>query len=323
MPRFELIHRSPILRRQVDHLRVTVSSRVTGTNTHSGQGPGRQLGRELRKLRETAGLTQSEAAELLDCGQAKINKMEYSILRVSSDDLEKLLVIYKVAPDRAESLRVLAKEQPARRSADTPTTWRAYEEMTDRELDARAIFSWHCERIPVLLRSEPYMLCGVRNYPGSSERVIELLRRRRARTKALFADGPLDYQAILSESALLRMPGGYSPELVVEQMEHLINLARTSNRLVLRILPFSAPLDFVNTDFVVMRFPPGIDEKDFAYIEYVSGAKNITTPSEVDSFENHWNQLRDVALNPTDSLEFVAAVANRARTNPSSMSETL
>lgn len=284
-------------------------------NTPSGREPGRQLGRELRKLRKAARLTQKEAAKLLGCGQAKITKIEYNDLRVSAEALEDLLAIYKVAPGQAESLRLLVRSQRARRSVDTPPLWRAYEERTDRELDARAIFSWHSEGIPVPLRSEPYMLRSVSKYPGTPERVTELLRLRKARTRVLFDDGPLDYQTILSESALRRMPGGYCPELVLEQMTHMINLVHTSHRLTLAILPFSAPLDYVDTDFVLLRFPPNVDEKDFAYIEYVSGARNIAVPREVDSFEKHWYQLRDVALSPSDSLEFMAAVADEAREN--------
>lgn len=318
MPRFDLSLRSHILCAS-DHLRVTASSRVTGKNTPSGPGSGRQLGRELRKLRKAARLTQVEAARSLGYGQAKITKIEHSTLRVSAEDLEQMLTVYQASPEQAEVLRQLRENQRARRSADTPRLWPAYEEFTDWEMNARSVLAWHSEGIPVILRSEPYMLRGVRNHPGTPEQVIELLRRRKARTKVLFTDGPLDYQIILSESALLRMPGGHCPDLVVEQVEHMINLVHKSKLLTVRVLPFNAPLDFVDSDFVLLRFPPAAGMKDFAYIEYVSGARNISAPREVDRFEEHWNRLRDAALSPDDSLEFMAAAAQRAVENKESI----
>ncbi len=290
-----------------------MSSRVTSKDTPSGRDSGRQLGRELRKLRQAAGITQNRAAEWLGCRQAKINKIESSLVRISRSDLDRLLELYEVDPGRAESLRALAKRQPARRSVDSPPLWRAYEDLTDRELDAQAIFSWHSEGIPVPLCSEAYMLQRVGHHPGTAECVTELLRRRKARSKILFDEGALDYQTILSESALRRMPGGHSPELVVDQMEHMIYLIKSSHRLTLRILPFAAPLDFVDSDFILLRFPPEIDEKDFAYIEYVSGARNISNASELESFEEHWSRLQAAALSPIASLEFIELVMREAR----------
>lgn len=293
-----------------------MSIRVMGNNTPSGREAGRQLGRELRKLREDAGLTQSDIAEQLGCGQAKINKLENSLSRVSGDDLEKLLKIYSVSADHAKNLRDLAMNQPPRRSVGSPPMWPAYEELTDRELDARAIFSWHSEGIPVPLCSEPYMLQRMNNHPMAPGCVTELLRRREARAKVLSDEAEVDYQVVLSESALRRMPGGYQPEVVIEQMEHMIALVENGRRLRLHILPFDAPLDFVDSAFVLVRFPPEADEKDFVYLEYVSGARNIRKASEVVSFEIHWRRLRDAALSPADSVEFMGSIADRARSDP-------
>lgn len=293
-------------------------SRVTRNNTHSG----RELGRELRKLRKGARLSQTDVANRLKCGQAKINKIESSIVRVSSADLERLVDLYQVSAGHAEDLRELLRHQPARRSADTPVIWPAHERLTDLELDAQAIFSWHSEGIPVPLASEPYLLARVGNHPGSRECVTELLAQRVARSKILHDESVVDYQPILSESALLRMPGGYCPRLVVDQMEHLVNLVHASSRLTLRILRFDAALDFVDSDFILLRFPPTVDEKDFAYLEYVSGARNITKSSELESFEEHWRRLRGAALNPVDSVAFIESIANKARDDLGDMCES-
>lgn len=287
--------------------------RVKDSNTQGGPGHGRQLGRALRELRNGADLTQTEVGTRIGCRQAKINKIESSLSGVGSDDLEKLIDLYQVPAERAAELRDLAKARPARRSSDAPVIWPANDYLTDRELDARTIFAWYSEGIPVPLCSEPYMLRRLSNHPGSRQCVTELLAKREARAKLFSGESTVDYQPILSESALRRMPGGNSPQLLVEQMEYMANLTRRSNPPTLRILPFDAPLDFVDSNFVLVRFPPGSDEKDFAYIEYASGARNIFKASELKTFEEHWRRTRDAALRPVDSIALIESIANKTR----------
>ena len=273
----------------------------------------RELGRELRKLRKSAGLTQSDAAQALNCGQGKINKIEMTLVRIDIAELDKLLELYAADDDKAESLRDLAARLPVgRRGASVLPRSSSYEELTDREPDARAIYNWHCERIPVSLRSEQYTL----RHLGDQQRtprsvVVEMLRRRKARAEVLFGDRSLDYQVILSESSLRRMPGGFSPELTVDQMEHMARLVEDSARLTLRVLPFDAPLPYVDSDFVLLRFVQA--DTDFAYIEYPGGARKISSSGELLGFAEHWEQLKSAALGPEESLNFILNVAEDAR----------
>lgn len=271
-----------------------------------------QLGRRLRELRRAAGLTQHKVAQALKCTQGKINKLERQGVRVNPQELERLIELYRVTVEEADTLRRLARHQANLRRA---TEWRrsspAYEKLLAGLPSAAAVLNWHGERIPVALRSEQYMVEHLGEHDEPGERVAALLRRRRAAAGILAHPTPIDYQVILSESALWRMPGGSAPGLVVDQIEHLLGLTGRSSRLTLRILPFTAPLPYVDTDFVLVRFAEA--DRNFAYIEYPGGSRTIEKAAELNCFADHWCQLRDAALSPAQTTEFLTEFLRRTR----------
>ncbi|MDX3158445.1 helix-turn-helix transcriptional regulator, partial [Streptomyces scabiei] len=70
---------------------------------------GRQLGDELRKLREAAGVSMAEAAELLDCTKGKISRMENGHVPVRTPDLNALMHAYRVeTPETRNRLAAMA-----------------------------------------------------------------------------------------------------------------------------------------------------------------------------------------------------------------------
>jgi transcriptional regulator with XRE-family HTH domain len=265
----------------------------------------RQLGRELRKARTEAKLTQSAIAAILGCGQGKINKIETTLVAVSRAELELMLKAYQLPEDKADDLRRLAVHDRIRRRRNSVLTSPAFEELSDRESDATEVLCWHSERIPGPLQSEHYMFQQFNTNAGTYD-VVQLARRRLARTRVFTVENPPHYQVILSESSLYRMPGGRSPELVVDQAEHLLTCMKSYARLTLRILTFDAPVPYVDSDFVVLRFN---DEDDFAYLEYPGGARILTKPKELAHFEEHWRELRDAALSTEDSMQFLDQLA--------------
>jgi transcriptional regulator with XRE-family HTH domain len=275
----------------------------------SGATSRRQLGRELRKARTEARLTQSAIAAVLGCGQGKINKIETTLVAVSRAELEKMLEAYRVPADKAADLRRLAVQDRMRRRRNGVQSSPAFEQLSDRESDATEVLCWHSERIPGPLQSEHYMYQQF-NTNSDSLDVVQLARRRLARTHLFTVDDPPHYQVILSESSMHRMPGGRSPELVVDQAEHLLTCVKNYPRLSLRILTFDAPVPCVDSDFVLLRFD---GDDDFAYIEYPGGARIFTRPRELAMFEDHWRELRDAALGTEESIQFLEHLAEVRR----------
>lgn len=267
-----------------------------------------QLGRELRKARVDAGMTQSVAAKVLDCRQGKINKIEKTLVAVNMAELNKLLDAYQVAAKKAAELRELAADDGHRSRPKSEPRSLAFRKLSDLELDATEILCWHCEGIPGPLQSELYMLRQFHADAEPTSEVVQLIRQRVARTRIFTAEDPPLYRVVLSESSLHRMPGGRSPEMTLDQVEHLSTAIRNHEQLTLQILPFDAPIRYVHTDFVIVRFDG--DEDDFTYVEYPGDARII---KDITEFEKHWRELRDAALSPDDSIKFLDRFAEETR----------
>jgi transcriptional regulator with XRE-family HTH domain len=261
-----------------------------------------QLGRELRKARVGAGLTQHDVARALGCGQGKIQKIEDSTTEsVATDDLAVMLDLYQVTVEDRARLTALAAERRRRRPDAGPKQPADFERLIEAEADAVEILAWHHERIPGPLQSEHYMLKQFAL--EGEENVVPLLRRRLSRAMVFTVEDPPRYRVVLSESSLHRMPGGRAPAVVVDQAEHLLRLSDTYDRLTLQILTFEADIAFVETDFTVLHFAGKQD--DFAYQENLINTSASTAQKVVAKCRDNWHKLHRAALDPDDSKKFL------------------
>lgn len=263
-----------------------------------------RLGRNLRKLRVDADITQEAVGERLGYGQAKVNKIETTLCSISMEKLEVLIDMYGVAPDEAADLRELVAQDlengPPRMQGNPYTV------LTDLELEASEIRCWHGSRIPGPLKSERYTL-GQYGPGITGGKVTEVLRRRKARIRVLTMPGAPRYRAILDESSLYRLPGGYTPENMVDQVSYLLDLIAAHPQLELRILPFVAPAPYVDPDFQLLMFDdPGLT--DFAYVEDSGAPRMRKKKSELKRFHEHWAALDAVALDVSATREFLAGL---------------
>lgn len=264
------------------------------------------LGRRLRRARDAACLTQTAVAERLGCGQAKINKIETTLVGISPDELETLLDLYGVTGAEADELRELVARDlragPARTKFSTAMA--AFAALSDLEAEAVEIRCWHGERIPRTLQSEAYVRKQHEHLSGDIDGVLQ---QWRARTRLFTVPRPPRYRAVLSESSLHRLPRGWSPRLLTDQVLHLLSL---TSRVELRILPFDADIAFVETDFQILHFD-NPRQPDFAYIEHPGGSAKYHKAAVLRKFDEHWQQLTDAALSPADSESFLRGLMNR------------
>jgi transcriptional regulator with XRE-family HTH domain len=270
-----------------------------------------QLGRLLRQAREAAELTQDTVSIALGCRQAKINKMEKTLVGIEPADLDKLIALYRLPQDEAAALRELAELDrqygPARTKYSN--TMAAFNELTDIEPEAREIRCWHSERLPGPLQSEMYILKQHEPLITDPHQVTQVLRERTARTKVFTVANPPAYRVILSESALHRMPGGRNPRIVTDQVQHLIKLMDTYQQLEVRILTFDADVPWVDSDFEYLMFPDG-GHCDFVYIEYPGRSKECKHADELRECRDHWNMLSAAALDVQASREFLLGLTS-------------
>lgn len=274
----------------------------------------RQLGRFLRQARESAGVIQTRAAKELGCGQAKINKIEKTLVKIGREELDKLIRLYGVPEDEAAKLRELAaldqRDSPERTKHTNTLT--AFGELIERELEAREIRCWHSERIPGPLQSQMYVLTMYEaEFAAGKANVTRVLREWEARRNVFTVDNPPRYLVILSESALRRMPGGgAATQLRVDQAEYLLTLMDRYEQLDVRILTFDAEIPYVDSDFQHLEFL-GEEPCEFFYIEYPGGSRKCKAAHELEECRKHWTALLEAALDRAQSREFLNRLAGR------------
>lgn len=265
----------------------------------------RRLGRALRQARQQAGLTQVAVAKVLRVGQAKINKIEATLVSISPGELEKLVELYQLPAEEAEELTALALRDLQEGSGRTG--WSAFTDLTELEAEASEMRSCHSERIPGILQSERYAL---RQYELSEipRAVIDQSTTRRlARTDLFARQNPPQYRAILSESSLHRMPGGRSAELVADQAGHLLRMMEDHGRVEIRILTFDANVPYIPPDFILLSFDGKYE--DLVYIEYIGGSRMLKSRREFTQFRQYWEVLEQAALSADDTKKFLKQFA--------------
>jgi transcriptional regulator with XRE-family HTH domain len=271
----------------------------------------RQLGNEIRRARLAAGMTQQDVAELLDCGQAKINKIEAGAVSVKLSELKRMLEAFGATRTAVEMMMELARTSGQRgqwsgyRSA-VPHWFRTF---TDLEPAASEILSWHGERIPGPLQSEHYMLKQFSEARATD--VTSLVRNRAERKQVFDLKRPPYYRFILGEAAFCRMPGGPSPSVALDQIQHLLALEKTYARTFIHVLPFDSKLSFVPNDFTIMRFSDAT--KDFVFVEHAAGGVYIDDEDDFELFVDAWDRLRGAALERNETAEFLEKMAQDFR----------
>jgi transcriptional regulator with XRE-family HTH domain len=279
----------------------------------TGTGPAvrrRQLMTELKRLRETTGLTQEDVAGQLDWHPTKIMRIETGRTAPHPNDVRVMLGLYGVADNGIlAGLLKLAKDARQR------GWWYSYKDVLlsrfelflGLESEADTIRDFELSMIPGLLQTDDYareLIRGLMAFDAAEiERRVEL---RMARQQILASADAPHLWAILDEAAIRRVVGG---QLIMKaQLLHLANSAE-HGRTTIQVLPYSAgPHPGQAGPFIILGFAEPT-EPEVVYMETVGGNLYVDKPEEVRLFSTVFDQLRAVALSPSQSAAMLQALA--------------
>ena len=280
----------------------------------------RQLGNELHRLREIAGLTQEQAAESLDKAPNKISRTETGQVGISKTDLDALLRLYKASEKDAAWCRELAKGTRRRRTkamAETtlylgPKWFRAFR---DLEQGASQIMQVGSEIVPGNLQTESYtraMFLGQGSFPDH-QTMEDTVRVRRDRQALLTRENAAQFIFVLSESVLRRVIGG--PKVMAEQLRHLADLALLPN-VDIQVIPFETlSYEPIGYDFIVLRFDYS-SATDIVYVEMYDDAFCLDKPETVRNYAELQRRLAAIALGPVESRNLIVELAGQFAARP-------
>ncbi len=268
---------------------------------------GRRLMRELKRLRETSGMSPDEAAQRLDFSVSTLYRLENGKSRVDADDLEDMLDLYDVrSPDR-DALVALGRDSRRR------GWWTTYKDVftgsyVGLESDA-AMIQVASPVIPGLFQTADYaraVISETRPLLDGAEierRVAARIARQRA---VLGRENPPDVHAVLDEAAVHRAVGG--PAVMGDQLSALAK-ASTQPGVTVQIVPFAAGAHAaLEGEFVILSFPDP-EDPPVAYAEGLFGDLYLEAKEELDRYALAWTYLLGKALSPADSMALTGELA--------------
>ena len=202
----------------------------------------RQLGMALRRLRDEAGKTQQDAADLLGKVRSRVVSLEDGSATASPDDLTILLDLYQVDGEERDTLLALAAKARARtkRRTHVDVLPNAYRRFADLEASASEINCYESGRIPGLLQSPAYVRAVLAECEGvwwrkkDVEGGDRLAFRTERQSKIFESMEPRLLRFVITEDALHANMG--APEVMREQLTHLLALIGEYRDLTVRVL---------------------------------------------------------------------------------------
>jgi transcriptional regulator with XRE-family HTH domain len=261
---------------------------------------GRQLLRELKRLREQAGMTQDDAGSRLHLTLQKLSRIENGQLP-GYHETRAMLKLYGLTPEEWTPYLELWERAKKR------GWWRQYRlhdsSYICMEQEATTLIEFQLGRLPELLQIESYARkCLHSAPPRSSDKEIEaeVSVRLRRQDRLLAAERPLVLHALIHEPTL-------SQGVDHKQRMHLVELAMTSN-VTVQIVPQSAGLHSGLGGSVTLLGFDDAQEPDIVFTETVLGLAQSQDEDRTSSVRMMLQHIAGLAMSPEDSLDMLKSM---------------
>ncbi|MFD9257692.1 Scr1 family TA system antitoxin-like transcriptional regulator [Streptomyces sp. NPDC059538] len=248
-------------------------------------------GYELRRLREGAGLKQSQLGDIIYCTGSLIGMVENG-RRVPTRDFSERVDAALVTDGHFSRLVGLVLRSVL------PTWFQPFAEMEAR---AAYISTYQAQLVYGLLQTEAYARAVLAT--GLPDSVDDLVAARLDRQRVLDRDNPPMVWVVLDEAALYRPIGGR--EIMRNQLAHLLSL-RDRRWVRIQVLPFSAGehASLIGS-FTAMRFD---DDAEIVYSEDLISGHMTANPDTVKEGALRYAHLQAAALSVEDSAALIIRV---------------
>lgn len=238
------------------------------------------FGSELRRYRELAGLSQDQLGKKVHVTGSFIGAVERAECRCD----RRLAVESDKVPDTRGALVSLWD------ALVLPSVYPSWFDWPRHERAATVLRAFQFSVVYGLLQTEAY----ARALLGPDEAAVQA---RLARQEILSKDKAPLVVCVLDEGVLHRKVG--SPEIMREQLEHLISVA--SDRIRIQVVPDEWHPGVLGS-FVISTPDRGAE---VAYVQTVSRGLTIAEPKEIGKLNEIFEQVRSYALPVGQSLDLI------------------
>jgi transcriptional regulator with XRE-family HTH domain len=257
------------------------------------------LGNQLRRLRESSGVSREEAGYSIRGSGSKISRMELGKVGLKERDIADLLTLYGVFEDdeRDTFLEMV-------RQSNEPGWWHRYNDLlpgwfqdyVGLEESASRIQTYEIQFVPGLLQTESYARAVVeRGLPDAREDEVQRrVHLRMHRQKMFTRPRTPRLWAVIDESVLYRPIGG--AKVLRQQIEHLLDVIRLPH-VSLQVLSFGQGGSAAESAYTMLRFSEQ-EIPDIVYLEHLSGALYLDKQEDVETYTKASHRLAVDACTP-------------------------
>ncbi|HZX37185.1 MAG TPA: helix-turn-helix transcriptional regulator [Streptomyces sp.] len=256
------------------------------------------LGKQIKVLRENAGLSQRELGVAAHCGEDLISSMERGVRTPQPDFLERadeLLVAGGVLKAAVEDVR----EAQAKARTRHPDWYRDYAKL---EAEAVQLYVYTNQSVPGLLQTDAYARAVFTQWrPLLGDETIEKRVADRLARQQIFEPWPSPtFSFILDESVLLRPIGGR--DVHEEQLRKLLHIGRLRT-VQLQVMPLDREEQPSLDGPFTLLTPKG--RQQVAYVETHTYPRLIIDTEEVRVLAVRYGIIQSQALRPGESLALI------------------
>ncbi|NDZ76993.1 helix-turn-helix domain-containing protein [Streptomyces sp. SID10853] len=273
----------------------------------------RELGKELRKLREKKDLTLQDVGKSLKFSHTKLARVELGendLPRVA--DLEALMVLYELdSKDDRETLLQLHRESLSKEP------WTPYRHVMPSKMptyrgleqDAKAMRAFEPAVVFGLLQTEAYaraLFLLAKPVDETRTEFVETNVRLRMERRELITrdDNPLQLRVIMDEASVRRMVAG--PDVMRAQYDLIAELNQLDN-VIIQILQNSVVSYRAQSNFILLDFPDALDP--IAQVDMPDTISVTDSANTVQNYIRRFDAMRESALAPAETAGFLHRLA--------------
>ncbi|MEW2414316.1 Scr1 family TA system antitoxin-like transcriptional regulator [Streptomyces sp. NPDC046866] len=271
-----------------------------------------RLGSELRKIREKAGISLTDAAAQLSTDRTTMSNVESGRFGVSSERVRKWALHYG-CPDPAyvDALASMAEERGRGwwddYRDDLPAALLDIAELEHHAVAFRQVQIMH---IPGLLQTEDYARAVFEEgvpalHPVDLRRRISFRMRRR---DVLDRKDPPDCTFLVHEAALRIQFGGR--KVAVHQLGHLLEQTDRDN-VTVRVIPFEAG-GFPNAGLSTLYAHGRVPQLDTVQTDTARSSELLDAELQLANYSAILQRTEERSLDPEQSREFIRKTAKQA-----------
>ncbi|MFE2136728.1 helix-turn-helix domain-containing protein [Streptomyces sp. NPDC059466] len=259
-----------------------------------------RLATELRRLRETAGLSATEAAALLGTSRVQISQIEAGLVGVSEQRLRRFASHYACTDEEfIDALVAVAIDR-------TRGWWEEYRGLLPTsfldlsELEHHARFQRHVAilYVPGLLQTEDYSraVFSSRLPELTSDEIEVRIQHRKARQQVT-----IPYEAVIHEAALRIRVGDRATSRV--QLARLVEFSE-ADHVTVRVIPLD--LDGFAGASSTMTYVGGpLPRLDTVVRDALHGSAFLDSEAQLDTYRTSFRKVEGASLDPGQSREFI------------------